>query len=387
MAVENGSILARFLSRKQLDCESESNVTDDTDYLDAYSMDRQQCQQRLYIINRSGSGEAQYVLLNQKRTDIESYGVRYETWRLTKNVADFGVAVIANTLYVIGGYDKINCRPIHRVVKYDPYDFSWRECSPLLKARAKFGICVLEGKIYVCGGERSDGRVSCSCEVYDPELDQWSEAGLLVAPRKNHCCTVFESEMYCAGGDFGTRSHDNFWIYESGHWEELDVDYPHSMPKSIDRFAMCAVGHKIYFIGGVSCRVTDTKENTFLTERGIFSYTNQISTANKRQKSHIQGLQSDIISPWSTKYPSMVRPRLSCGAHVVGNKIYVFGGHHLETGQDVRVCECFNTEKGTWEDEFHFRKGDLSNVVTAVLEVPRRHDAEKIKYYLKWVMW
>lgn len=31
--------------------------------------------------------------------------------------------------------------------------------------------------------------------------------------------------------------------------------------------------------------------------------------------------------------------------------------------------------------------GDLSNVVTAVLEVPRRHDAEKIKYYLKWVMW
>ena len=31
--------------------------------------------------------------------------------------------------------------------------------------------------------------------------------------------------------------------------------------------------------------------------------------------------------------------------------------------------------------------GDLSNVVTAVLEVPRRHAEEKINYKLKWVLW
>ncbi|XP_045200043.1 kelch-like protein 9 [Mercenaria mercenaria] len=387
MALENGRIIDSFITREQIDFTCQDIVAEDTNSLDDLSMEKHQCQQRLYIINRSGSGEAQYVLLNQKRTDIDSYGVRYETWRLTKNVADFGVAVIENVLYVIGGYDKINCRHLHRVVKYDPYDFSWRECSPLLKARAKFGVCVLEGKIYVCGGERSDGRVSCSSEVYDPALDQWSEAGLMVAPRKNHCCAVYESDMYCAGGDFGTRSHDNFWVYENEHWEELDTDYPLTMPRCIDRYAMCVVGHKIYFIGGVSCRVSDTSESKFTTERGIFSYTHNVSAANKRQKSQIHGLQSDIISPWSTRYPSMVRPRLSCGAQVVGKKIYVFGGCHLDTGQDVRVCECFNTEKGTWEDEFHFRKGDLSSVVTAVLEVPRRHDEEKIKYYLKWVMW
>lgn len=348
-------------------------------------MDKHQSQQRLYIISRSGSGEAQYVLLNDKRTEIESYGVKYETWKVIKNVSDFGVAVVDNVLYVIGGYDVINCRHLHRVLKYDPYDFSWRECSPLMKARAKFGVCVLDGKIYVCGGERSDGRVSCSCEIYDPETDRWAESGLLAAPRKNHCCTVFESDMYCAGGDFGTRSHDNLWIYENNHWEELDVDYPLSMPKCIDRFAMCSAGRKIYFIGGVSSKVTsgDTK---FTTERGIFSYSHNIS-AKRPSKSHLHGLQGDIISPWSTRYPSMVRPRMNCAAHVVGQKIYVFGGSHLETGQDVRVCECFDIEKGQWEDEFHFRKGDLTSVLTAVLEVPRRHDADKIKYYLKWVMW
>ena len=40
-----------------------------------------------------------------------------------------------------------------------------------------------------------------------------------------------------------------------------------------------------------------------------------------------------------------------------GTKIYVFGGSHLETGQDVRIVECFDTERRKWEDDFRFRKG------------------------------
>ena len=80
-------------------------------------MDDNPIQQRLYIISRSGSGEAQYVLLNKERTEFASYSVRLETWRILKNIAYFGVAVVDNVLYVIGGYDKINCRHLHRVLK------------------------------------------------------------------------------------------------------------------------------------------------------------------------------------------------------------------------------------------------------------------------------
>lgn len=88
--------------------ESEALITD---------MSRQAYQQRLYIINRAGTGEAQYVLLNQKRTDIESYGVRFETWKVIKGISNFGVAVVNNVLYVIGGYEIKNCKHLHRVVK------------------------------------------------------------------------------------------------------------------------------------------------------------------------------------------------------------------------------------------------------------------------------
>ncbi len=57
------------------------------------------------------------MLLNNDRTEIASYGVRLETWRVIKDVADFSVAVVDNVLYVIGGYDKVNCRHLHRVSK------------------------------------------------------------------------------------------------------------------------------------------------------------------------------------------------------------------------------------------------------------------------------
>ena len=74
-------------------------------------------QQRLYIISRSGSGEAQYVLLNKARTEFASYSVRLETWRIIKNIAHFGVAVVDNVMYIIGGYDQINCKHLHRVLR------------------------------------------------------------------------------------------------------------------------------------------------------------------------------------------------------------------------------------------------------------------------------
>ena len=47
---------------------------------------------------------------------------------------------------------------------------------------------------------------------------------------------------------------------------------------------------------------------------------------------------------------------------ISGSKIYVFGGSHLETGQDIRIVECFDTETGKWEDDFRFRKGSNTRV-------------------------
>ena len=39
-------------------------------------------------------------------------------------------------------------------------------------------------------------------------------------------------------------------IYENEKWAELDQEYPMKLPKCIDRYAMCSVGQKLYFVGG-----------------------------------------------------------------------------------------------------------------------------------------
>ena len=95
--------------------------------------------------------------------------------------------------------------------RYDPVNGSWTELCPMMLARAKFGVCAADDNIYVSGGERSDGRVTARCEVYDVTTDTWSKAGMLVDGRANHVAVVYNNELMCAGGYNGDRSHNNIW--------------------------------------------------------------------------------------------------------------------------------------------------------------------------------
>lgn len=70
-------------------------------------------QTRLYIINRSGTGDASYILLTADKTEIQSYQIKIDHWNATTGVSNFGVAVYRNFLYIIGGFDtaKAICIP------------------------------------------------------------------------------------------------------------------------------------------------------------------------------------------------------------------------------------------------------------------------------------
>lgn len=74
-------------------------------------------QHRLYTINRSGSGEAFYILLTPDHNNVKTYQVKTEQWRATKDISNFGVAVVNNFLYIIGGFNVATARHIKRVVR------------------------------------------------------------------------------------------------------------------------------------------------------------------------------------------------------------------------------------------------------------------------------
>eukprot|EP00105_Crassostrea_gigas_P006799 XP_011420852.1 PREDICTED: kelch repeat and BTB domain-containing protein 12 [Crassostrea gigas] len=108
-------------------------------------------QHRLYTINRSGSGEAFYILLTPDHNNVKTYQVKTEQWRATKDISNFGVAVVNNFLYIIGGFNVATARHIKRVVRFDPDDGIWKDVKPLRIARSKFSTAVLDGKILVLG--------------------------------------------------------------------------------------------------------------------------------------------------------------------------------------------------------------------------------------------
>ena len=70
-----------------------------------------------------------------------------------------------------------------------------------------------------------------------------------------------------------------------------------------------------WFVTGISWR-TVGDESRFCTERNIFSFNPHVTAGKQKPQGH--GFHADVISPWTTKLPSMVRPRHSCGAQVVG---------------------------------------------------------------------
>ena len=74
-------------------------------------------EQRLYVINRAGTGEASYLLLAGDHSAIASYRVHTETWRHTYDVTDFGVVALGKSLYVIGGFHKGKKTCLNRVLR------------------------------------------------------------------------------------------------------------------------------------------------------------------------------------------------------------------------------------------------------------------------------
>lgn len=63
----------------------------------------------------------------------------------------------------------------------------------------------------VLGGELNDGRLTSTCEIYDPDTNEWIQGSSLKSPRANHACAVYRDDIYVAGGCYGNQSHDNIW--------------------------------------------------------------------------------------------------------------------------------------------------------------------------------
>ena len=189
--------------------------------------------------------------------------------------------------------------------------------SNLITARASAGAALLNGKVYIVGGENASGAIS-SVEMMDLG---WEEKAAPPVALKNFKTASIEGKIYVVGGEKRVGStiekSNAVYIYDSASntWNQSQS----SMPVFNTDFALVAAFGKLYMIGGV----------TSTTATGGGYYSNNIYEYNP---------QLDI---WTLKQ-TLGQVRAYHSAALYAGKIYITGGWYGDALTDVEVYDPVN---------------------------------------------
>jgi CSLREA domain-containing protein len=114
-------------------------------------------------------------------------------------------AVINGKLYVIGGNN--NTSPYVATLQvYDPSSGTWSVKSPMPTARNEGVAGLINGIVYVAGGQNSSGVLAVN-EAYDPTTDTWTAQAPLPIPRAYAVGGVMDGVLYVASGTDQVGNH------------------------------------------------------------------------------------------------------------------------------------------------------------------------------------
>jgi N-acetylneuraminic acid mutarotase len=143
---------------------------------------------------------------------MEMFDTENKSWtllrpmRLPRNHHD--VAYLDGKIYVIGGTVG-SCFPsgwASNVSMNEVYDIAadtWSTRAPMPTARSGVGAAVIDGKIYVIGGEgwvEELGGVFRTNEAYDPKSNSWVEKPPMSTARRGFAKGVFDGKLYAVSG-------------------------------------------------------------------------------------------------------------------------------------------------------------------------------------------
>jgi N-acetylneuraminic acid mutarotase len=107
--------------------------------------------------------------------------------------------MIGGKLYAVGGRFNTFEYNTNLVDVYDLAANTWSSVKPMPTARSGSAVAVLDGKIFVFGGERLGGTFN-QAEVYDPSTDVWAELAPMPMSVHGTGAVTFGETIYIPGG-------------------------------------------------------------------------------------------------------------------------------------------------------------------------------------------
>ncbi|KAM4721951.1 actin-binding protein IPP isoform 1-T2 [Rhinophrynus dorsalis] len=164
-------------------------------------------------------------------------------------------------LYAIGGYTRLqggrwsDSRALSCVERFDTFSQYWSTVSSLHQARSGMSVAVLEGRIYVIGGEKDSMIFDC-VECYDPVNKQWTAVSSMNQPRCGLGVCACHGVIYALGGWVGAEIGNSIERFspEENTWQEVGYMI---VPRY--NFACCERQGMIYVVGGMSHEGTELR--------------------------------------------------------------------------------------------------------------------------------
>ena len=199
-----------------------------------------------------------YVIGGENQTGVLASVIRYDarsnTWTALSNkptpVADVRAVNVGGKIYVPGGRSSANPQDITDVVeRYDPRTQTWESLPKLPAPRSAYALAALEGKVYLFGGW--DGK-SYRGEVFefDPDQSVWHERSKMETPRAFADAAVVENSVFVLGGEDEQGALRANEVYIPGQEETQPWLRRAPMPEARSRFGTAVVLAFIHVVGG-----------------------------------------------------------------------------------------------------------------------------------------
>jgi N-acetylneuraminic acid mutarotase len=184
-----------------------------------------------------------------------------------------GLARIGDNLHYISGLmaDRDTDAPDHWILDLSAWNkgekTDWVNAAPLPLPRNQLSVAVLNGKIYVIGGQLNHDKQQLdqkNVDIYDPGSDTWSEGPSLPYGHSHAegATFVHNNRIWMIAGhhtpDGGKKgfSGDVLTLEEGGEWQVSGT-----LPKPVSSPAASIIDNRLYVAGGWDGRMEeDTKK-------------------------------------------------------------------------------------------------------------------------------